>query len=44
MEGYKLYRRDRQVRKGGGVALYVRKWIDCEEFSLRKSHKQVESL
>ncbi|XP_068520926.1 uncharacterized protein [Anas acuta] len=44
MEGYKLYRRDRQGRKGGGVALYVKKWIDCEELPLRNSHEQVESL
>ena len=27
-----------------GVALYVRKWIDCEELCLRNSHDQVESL
>lgn len=23
---------------------YVKKWIDCEELSLRNNHKQVESL
>jgi len=28
IEGYRLFRRDRQSRWGGGVALYVRKWID----------------
>ena len=43
MEGYKFYRRNRQGRKGGGVALYV-KWIDREELMLRNSHEQVESL
>ena len=31
IEGYRLFRRDRQGRKGGRVALYVREWIDCEE-------------
>ena len=39
-EGYKLFRRDRQGRKGGGVALYIRDGIDCEEFPLRNSHVQ----
>ena len=41
---YRLFRRDRQGRRGGGVVLYVRKWIDCEELCLRNSHDQVESL
>jgi len=27
-----------------GVALYIKKWIDCEELSLRNSYEQVESL
>ena len=31
IEDYRLFRRDRQGRRGGGVALYVRKLIDCEE-------------
>jgi len=31
-------------RSSGGVALYVRKWIDCEELCLRNSHDQVENL
>ena len=44
IEGYRLFRRDRQGRRGGGVPLYVRKWIDCEELCLRNSHNQVESL
>ena len=29
--GYKLFRRDRQGRRGGGVALYVRDCYDCFE-------------
>ncbi|CAM5089359.1 unnamed protein product [Eretmochelys imbricata] len=32
MDGYKLFRKDRQGRKGGGVALYVREQYDCSEF------------
>ena len=44
MEGCKLYRRDRQGRSGGGVDLYVKKWIDCEEFPWRNSQEKVERL
>ena len=44
IEDYRLFRRNRQGRSGGGIALYVRKWIDCEELCLRNSHDQVESL
>ncbi|GAB0199184.1 mitochondrial enolase superfamily member 1 [Grus japonensis] len=32
MDGYKLFRRDRHGRRGGGVALYVRECFDCIEF------------
>jgi len=31
MDGYKLFRRDRRGRRGGGVALYVRVCFDCIE-------------
>ncbi|PKU35038.1 adaptin ear-binding coat-associated protein 1 [Limosa lapponica baueri] len=31
MDGYKLFRRDRQGRRGGGVALYVREGYKCQE-------------
>ncbi|PKU33781.1 hypothetical protein llap_15914 [Limosa lapponica baueri] len=31
--GYKLFRRDRQGRRRGGVALYVRKCCECLEFN-----------
>ena len=44
IEDYRLFRRDRQGRRGGRVALYVWKWIDYEELCLRNSHCQVESL
>ena len=30
-DGYKLFRRDRQGRRGGGVALYLRECFDCLE-------------
>ena len=43
-EDYRLFRRDRQGRRGGRVALYVRKWIDCKELYLKNSHNQVRSL
>ena len=42
IEGYRLFRKDRQGRRGG--AHYVRKGIDCEELCLRNSHNQVKSL
>ncbi|KAK4817118.1 hypothetical protein QYF61_027981 [Mycteria americana] len=31
MDGYKLFRRDRQGRRGGGVALYIRECLDSLE-------------
>ncbi|GAB0203601.1 hypothetical protein GRJ2_002825700 [Grus japonensis] len=43
-DGYMLFRRDRRGRRGRGVALYVKKWIDYVELSLKNSHKQVERL
>ena len=39
---YKLLRR--QGRRGGGVAIYIRKGIECEELLLKNSHEQVKSL
>ncbi|PKU40814.1 egf-like repeat and discoidin i-like domain-containing protein 3 [Limosa lapponica baueri] len=34
-----------QVRKESwGFTVYIKKWIECEELSLKNSHKQVESL
>ncbi|KAK4826957.1 hypothetical protein QYF61_012806 [Mycteria americana] len=44
IDGYKLFRRDRQGRRGRGVALYAKNWIDCTELSLKNSNVQVESL
>ena len=44
INGYRLNRRDRWGKRGGGVALYNKKSIQCEELSLKNSHEQVESL
>ncbi|KAM9591497.1 uncharacterized protein ACIBXB_006298 [Morphnus guianensis] len=42
MDGYKLFRRDRQGRRGGGVALYGRECFDCSE--LHDCDDKVECL
>ncbi|KAJ7415620.1 hypothetical protein BTVI_37812 [Pitangus sulphuratus] len=34
MDGYKLFRKDRQRRRGGGVALYVRESLDSVELEV----------
>ena len=34
MDGYKLFRRDRQGRKGGGGALYIKECFDVEELAV----------
>jgi len=39
-----LFRKDRQGRRGRGVALYIKKTLQSEELSLKNSHEQVESL
>jgi len=44
VDDYRLFRRDRRGRKGRDIALSVKKWIECEELSLKYSHEQVESL
>ena len=38
IDGYRLFRR------GRGIALYIKKSVQCEELSLKNSHKQVRSL
>ncbi|KAK4806437.1 hypothetical protein QYF61_013930 [Mycteria americana] len=42
MDGYKLFRRDRRGRRGGGVALYVRESLDSLE--LNDGDDRVECL
>jgi len=44
IDSCRLFRRDRQGRRGKGFALYIKKWIECEELSLNNSHEQVKSL
>ncbi|PKU29074.1 hypothetical protein llap_20622 [Limosa lapponica baueri] len=48
VEGYKLFRRDRRGRRGGGVTLDVKEWIECEEMSPKPSlgsdEERVKSL
>jgi len=34
MDGYRLFRKDRPTRRGGGVALYVREQLECIELCL----------
>lgn len=34
MDGYRLYRRDRQGRRGRGVALHVMEDLDCAELAV----------
>ncbi|PKU45285.1 hypothetical protein llap_4421 [Limosa lapponica baueri] len=37
INGYKLFRRDRRGRRGGGIVLYIKKWLECEKLSLKNS-------
>ena len=41
-DGYKLFSKDRQVRRGGGVALYIKECFEVTE--LMTGEKKVESL
>jgi len=41
IDGYEQFRRDRQGRRGGGIAIYIRKGMECEELSLKNSHEIV---
>ena len=42
MDHYRLFKRDRQGRKGGGIALYVKK--ECECMEINDGDDRVESL
>jgi len=44
MDGYKLCRKDRPTRGGGGVALYVREQLECTELCLWADEERVQSL
>ena len=43
MEGYRLFRKDRLGRRGGGVALYVREQLKCTELCLGNDDEPTES-
>ena len=43
MDGYRLFRKDRPTRRGGGIALYVREQLECIELCLA-DEERVESL
>ncbi|GAB0206600.1 mitochondrial enolase superfamily member 1 [Grus japonensis] len=44
MEGYRLFRKDRQGRRGGGVTLYVNDQLECMELHLGMEEELTESL
>jgi len=44
MDGYRLFRKGRPTRRGGGVALYVREKLECIELCLGADEEGVESL
>ena len=43
IDGYKQFRMDRGRRRGG-IVLYIKEGIECEELSLRNGPEQAESL
>jgi len=44
MGGYRLFRKDRQGRRGGSVALYVKDQLECMELRLGLDEEPMESL
>ncbi|GAB0205776.1 hypothetical protein GRJ2_003043200 [Grus japonensis] len=44
MEGYRLFRKDRQGRGGGGVTLYVNEQLECMELHLGMDEDLTERL
>ncbi|GAB0205345.1 hypothetical protein GRJ2_003000100 [Grus japonensis] len=44
MEGYRLFRKDRQGRRGGDVALYINDQLECMELQLGMDEEPTESL
>ncbi|GAB0178597.1 hypothetical protein GRJ2_000325000 [Grus japonensis] len=44
MEGYRLFRKDRQGRRGGGVTLYINDQLECMELHLGMDEEPTESL
>jgi len=44
MDGYRLFRKDRPRRRGGGICEYVKEQPECIELGLRADEERVESL
>ncbi|GAB0204290.1 hypothetical protein GRJ2_002894600 [Grus japonensis] len=44
MEGYRLFRKDKQGRQGGGITLYVNDQLECMELHLGMEEEPTESL
>ncbi|GAB0209553.1 hypothetical protein GRJ2_003421000 [Grus japonensis] len=44
MEGYRLFRKDRQGRQGGGVALYINDQLECMDLHLGMDEELTKSL
>ncbi|GAB0205782.1 hypothetical protein GRJ2_003043800 [Grus japonensis] len=44
MEGYRLFRKDRQGRQGGGVTLYVNDQLECMELHLGMDEEPTKRL
>ena len=44
MTGYRLFRKDRQHKRGGGVALYIREYFDVVDLEAKTGNDKVESL
>lgn len=40
-DSYRLFRKDRRGRRGKWVALYIQKWIECEELTLKSSSLKI---
>jgi len=44
MDGYRLFRKNRPTRRGGGVVLYVREQLECIELCLGADEERVKRL
>ena len=44
MEGCRLFRKDRQERQGGGVALYANDQLECMELCLQMDEEPTKNL
>jgi len=41
---YRSFRRNKQDRRHGGVALLIKKWIDCEELPMKNIPDEAKNL